>query len=170
MDILWYSYDTKMVKSREQKFISRMFEHFAYKVIQQCHFKSSDRTSGKFWRFHVELSHFEQGWSYVEHVVHVPPFFHAALYLASWLRAPLVSLQAPLSVLFALSRLSFFPPRNTPFRTITEPITFEIRAVPKIWFSYLCWSTGRSYNFWVCFKNCSSFFCGMINIKDEWIS
>lgn len=100
--------------NREQNYCFEFSrEHFASERSSSATLKAR---SDKFWRFHVELSHFELGWSYVEHVVHVP-HRSSTLYLASWLRAPLVSLQAPLSVFFALSRLSFFPPRNTPFRT-----------------------------------------------------
>lgn len=56
--------------NREQNYCFEFSrEHFASERSSSATLKAR---SDKFWRFHVELSHFELGWSYVEHVVHVP--------------------------------------------------------------------------------------------------
>lgn len=86
---------------------------FRFEAIGQCHFKSSIRQVLAFPRRAFTLR--------ARMIIRrtrracTTPFFHVIF--SKLTQGPLVSLQAPLSVFFALSRLSFFPPRNTPFRT-----------------------------------------------------
>lgn len=104
--------------------------NFARSMIQQCRFKSSGRTSGKFWRFHVGAFTLRAG-MIVRRTRRACTTVLPPLYLASWLRAPFTSLQAPLSVSLSLLRACpSFQPRNAPFRTITKSITFERTLKP----------------------------------------
>lgn len=107
--------------NREQNYCFEFSrEHFASERSSSATLKAR---SDKFWRFHVELSHFELGWSYVEHVVHVP-HRSSTLYLASWLRPPWACKLPFLS--FSLFHACPSFRRETRHSVpITEPITFE---------------------------------------------